>query len=440
MRVRIFFGLLLMFLAFWKGNGGYLDLREYLDDAERMWIKADLRLPGEPGAPPQYNRYSLGLPFLSGPFVWLGEIVERVTSGAISRRAVSALIVPVLSALAGVLLFDIVSMLNFSRRIAYCSSLVFCLGSTHLTYARFFYADAGIVFGVMLAFWSFLKGSQHLSEPKWLVLSGAGLAIAGACHYPHAPLVACVWFVLVGDIMFNAAPLSLRFRNAIMFGSAPALAALALVLVNVSRYHSLVPTGYHNDVSANISPRYIVGNLHHVAAMFARTLWFLPALVFGCVRLWRTSRLNRFIAAAMLAGVCAQMLFWLCFYQLNMFPIRYLYPMSALAALGLPFVLTALDTHFPGRGVVYFMIVALVSNALQFVGDTIFQPLFSAPEGKGSGVWFYTWYMNPLATTSTFDGGSPGGALQFVTVAALLIAGTGLLVNAFVIARKDSSG
>ena len=114
--------------------------------------------------------------------------------------------------------------------------------------------------------------------------------------------------------------------------------------------------------------------------------------------------------------------------------------MAALAELGLPFILQWLDDRLPGRGVAYALLLLLLSNTLQFFGDTIFQPLLAAPPERGSGVWFYTWYMQPIAAGSSFEGGSPSGAIQFCVLTALLGLGVWELTHAFSIARKDASG
>lgn len=443
MRICLFLGFLLLFLAFWKGDGGYLDLREYLDDAERLWLKADMRLPGEPGTPPEYNRYSLGLPFLSGPFVLAGQAIQWLSGDAIGRRQVAALCVPVLAAVAGVLLFEIARLLGFSKRIGIYAALIYCLGSPHLTYARLFYADAAVECGILFAMWSFFKYAD-MHSGKWALLTGTGLAAAGASHYPHAALVCFVWVNLAaGMFSINSEENTFRLkaRDVLLFGAVPILCVGILVGLNLSRHGHLVPRGYQGEVSSNISPRYIFGNLHHLGRMCLRTPWFFPALGFGVYALWHLkprTAVGKFLAIAMLSGVIAQLVLWLCYYQLNMFPFRYLHPMSALGAIGLPFLLQWIDDRFPTRGVTYTVLILLLANAVQFTGDTIFQPIFAMP--PAGEIWMYTWYMSPIAPGTPFDGGSPAGALQFAVFGVLIGLGTWLLINASAIARKDSSG
>ncbi|HLX62760.1 MAG TPA: phospholipid carrier-dependent glycosyltransferase, partial [Planctomycetota bacterium] len=436
MRAHLFLGLLLIELAFWKGDGGYLDLREYLDDAERLWLKGDLRLPAEPGAPPQYNRYSLGLQVLSGPLMLVGAGVQAITQGAIGRRAIAALTVPLLAALAGVLLFEIALLLNASKRIGICAAIIYCLGSPHLTFSRFYYAEAAIECGILLSVWSYLK--FHAAAPtargRWALLCGAGLAAAGASHYPHAPLVADVWFCLAmgmfGGTGIPACRTSTRLKNIFLFALIPAFAAAALVALNLSRYGKLVPPRYQVEVDSYFSLRYIPQTIQYAGRMLLRTPWFAPALLYGAWSLRRKadSTNGKWLAGAMLSGASAQLLFFLCYYQLQTFPARYLHPMSALAAVGLPFALNWLDAKLPKRGVACAMLVLLLSNAFQFLGDTGSLPFQSAP--SGGGILACVWYMQPASPGAKFDSATPAGVLQFAIFAALILSGAALLLRA----------
>src|SRR5690349_4142438 len=77
--IFVFSGSLLLFLTLWKGQGGYTDIKEYLDDAENLWMRGDMSVPNDyvevddPADPdnvirkPKYNRYAVGLAIVSGP-------------------------------------------------------------------------------------------------------------------------------------------------------------------------------------------------------------------------------------------------------------------------------------------------------------------------------------------------------------------------------------
>jgi len=92
MRAYFFAGTLLIFLAFYKGDGGYHDLVNYLDDAQGLWLHGDMRRvsgtedeelsDGRIVEHPtyDYSQYSLGLAFVSGPFVLLAKAVDLITS------------------------------------------------------------------------------------------------------------------------------------------------------------------------------------------------------------------------------------------------------------------------------------------------------------------------------------------------------------------------
>ena len=46
-RHLIFLGAFLLFLTFFKGDGGYHDPVNYLDDAEGLWLRGDMSRPDE---------------------------------------------------------------------------------------------------------------------------------------------------------------------------------------------------------------------------------------------------------------------------------------------------------------------------------------------------------------------------------------------------------
>src|SRR5437868_2648025 len=96
-RLFLFAGIFAGFLAVYKGDGGYRDLQCYLDDAQHLWLRADLRVLKADGTF-GYNRFVLGLPFVSAPLVWIGHLLAFV-SPAINERSIIALAVPLLGAL-----------------------------------------------------------------------------------------------------------------------------------------------------------------------------------------------------------------------------------------------------------------------------------------------------------------------------------------------------
>jgi hypothetical protein len=336
-------------------------------------------------------------------------------------------------------LFEIALLLKASLAIALSAALIYCLGSPHMTYARFFYAEAAVECGILLAVWSYLRffDARQWARFLWALLAGVGLAMAGASHYPHAPLVLCVWACLA--VGFFNAPLDgkkwqKRTGYLVLFALVPLLTAIILMRLNVSRYGQVVPTGYQPEVATKISMAYIAGNMPYLGRMLLRTPWFAPALLCGIAILWKEkSARTRALACAMLSGVSAQQLFWLCYSQLPVFAPRYLHPMSALAALGLAGSLQWLHGKLPTRGVKYAMIVLLVSNAIQLFYDTIFLPFMRPPAGRG--LWMYTWYMQPVAPGAKFDAGSPAEPLQYIILGTLLFCGLFAIFDA----KKDAN-
>ena len=196
--------LLLCFLAVWKGepHGGYEDVRDYFYMSEGLWLRGDMSRVDASNSRnlkpetcnlkplvPQYHRYSVGLAVVSGPFVILGHALQSVTHGAIGQRAVIALVIPLLAAGAGLLLFLIGRALGCPARACVWAVLLFGLGSPILTFVRIYYADMAVVFFVLLAAWSGLlalqaaaRAEQHSTVWKHALLAGLGLAGVASCH------------------------------------------------------------------------------------------------------------------------------------------------------------------------------------------------------------------------------------------------------------------
>jgi len=70
----------------WKGDGGYRDLGEYLNNTENLWLKGDLSKPGNPDD----ITYILGIEVLSGPFALAGAAIDKISGGLIGVRSIAA--------------------------------------------------------------------------------------------------------------------------------------------------------------------------------------------------------------------------------------------------------------------------------------------------------------------------------------------------------------
>ncbi|MBI1852327.1 MAG: hypothetical protein HYR85_18460 [Planctomycetes bacterium] len=439
----LFAGLLLCYLAVWKGDGGYLDLREYLDNAERIWLKGDLADPPAPGeaptAPKRYSRFSLGLPFLSGPFVYVGALIERVSNGALGTRAITALAVPVFAALAGMLLYEIGQQTGCSASVSLWAALIFGLGSPLVSYARLYYAEMGLAFCLFLALWAHLRGcaTAGRSGVAWTLLAGTGLAGAFACHYTSVLLVACVWLGLAGAILVDrSGSRRLQLARTAALAAAPCLTGAALLWLNYVHYGSPFRTGYdpyHGpEMDRLFVPSNLPGHLSLLLAWLVRVPWIVPVLVLWmlrspsahpgkglALRLWRVG---------ISLGFSLQLVFWLLFYYFPVFWMRYLMPLVALAAVGLPLLGETLARRWPRRGLTYAACALIAWNLLGVLhGDDGSRPVFAAADGS---LQMYVWYMQPFEPGKAEGFGTPAGATQAAVFILLAAAGSAALVLA----------
>ena len=93
-----------------------------------------------------YNQYSLGLAFVSGPFVLIGHALDKITNGLIGARSFAVLIIPVMSALSALLIYEIGLLLGASARASVWGAIVFAAGTPQLTFARLFYTEVAVIF------------------------------------------------------------------------------------------------------------------------------------------------------------------------------------------------------------------------------------------------------------------------------------------------------
>ena len=192
-RILLFAGALALFLAVFKGDGGYGDIQQYLDDAQRMWLSGDLRVP-DPDGGFHYQRFVLGLPFLSAPFVWLGHALKIAADSGINERTVSVLIVPILGALAVVLIFEWNRVWGATDKTALASALIVAFSSPLPNYTRFYFTEVLGFTATYLACVSFLRAEVENSRSYfWLGLAGVGLGFLPHSHMSSLPTFSCIF-------------------------------------------------------------------------------------------------------------------------------------------------------------------------------------------------------------------------------------------------------
>ncbi|MGD0090341.1 MAG: hypothetical protein ABSE73_10520 [Planctomycetota bacterium] len=439
--LRLFGGTLLIFLAFYGGDGGYLDVREYLDDAQRLWLKGDLRVSVDP---PVYNRYALGLPIVAGPFVYAGWLLSWATGGAVSARGITALAVPVLGAAAVALFFCWSMSLGCGARAACWASLLFAFSSPVITYTQHFFTEELVLACSLLAIWSFAQ-AVRTGRSGCLLAAGAGLGFMPMAHNSSLPTTAALWSGMTVVLLLEQGPVGPRLRRVLLLTAVPVLAAGSMLYMNYSRYGSPFTSSYHAYYGAAarefIRLAYIPRNLSVIGGWLLRTPWLAPALALTVWLCWRGrspltlpspprgegKQSEWKLLLPVLAALAAQTFFWLCYRDLWITTYRYLLPLTGLWALGLPVAGQWLERRFPVRGLAYTLIVFLMIGAACFMRDDGVRP-FHTSIFTGA-LHCSTWYMEPA--TRRFQVGSPCGWVQGLTLVALLAGGCILLARAW---------
>jgi hypothetical protein len=392
----LFCGTFALFLAVWKGDGGYVDLVEYLDDAERLWLHFDLRLPADPmilddikvlrelgqatdaeleemridAEKPRYNRYALGLPVLAGPLVWLGAVLEKISGGVIGPRGMAALTIPLLGATACLLLYEIGLLLNIPAPAALWSAIVFALGSPLLVYTRLFFTETALVFCILLSIWAFLKSHTAFDRRAvlWYLLAGAALAMLTFCHYGNVWISASLGLAYTVAMSINRdRAISARVFSIMALAAFPIVTACGILLLNHSRYGSPFATGgYDYDVEYQLKPMYFVYNLRYLAMWLMRVPWLLPAMFFGA----KLFKQHRLLGAGIFLAATIQTLFWLHYQFLGFFPYRYPQSITALYAVGLLFLAATIFRFGPWLRCSLAAILIALNIFFMLSGDT----------------------------------------------------------------------
>jgi len=426
----LFGGVLLIFLAFFCGDGGYMDVREYLDEAQRLWLKWDLRLSEDP---PVYSRYALGLPFVAGPFVWAGQLLSLATGGAVHARGIGALAVPVLGAAAAVLFFFWSLAQGSTARTACWAAVLLAFSSPLLTYTQHFFAEVLVLFCVLLAALGFTQ-ARRSGGSVWLLAAGLALGLMPLSHYSSAPTAVAFWSAMTVSLLVEPRPMSERWRRIGLLSAGPMIAAAALLGTNYVRYGQLFTTGYHVAFAAQVDQfmrvAHVPQNLRVLGGWLMRTPWLAPALAMLGTLYWR----ERMILLPVALAVAAQTFFWLCYRDLYLMTNRYLLPMTGLWALGLPLLGQRLEARFPARGLAYALVLFLVTGFVGFMRDDGIRAFYTDP--ASGEVRCLAWYMQPPAQATQF--GTPCGAFQWLVLLALLTGGIALLVCAWRLAGQTA--
>jgi hypothetical protein len=446
-------GLLAIHAAFWVGPFGVLDLYEYAGSAEHLWLDGRWDMHSEDPDQARFSRFSIGLPILSAPFVYAGQLVEWLSHGAVGRRWVMATFPP-LALVGGCLLLErIALLLGRTRSAARWSAIILGVSGGALYYTRCFYVEPVAGALALFSVYAFLRSRDTSRRRRWLLLCGTGAGLSLMCHYANLVLIAGLGLGYAVAVWRQAEP-GRRAGDLLTLVTAPLVVGAAVMGMNWHAFGSPLRTGYAEYVNTGtvMIPTRPLRNLTALAKLLLGAPW----LILGAVVLWRARAAHapwRGYALCLLLTLAAQQLFWLSFSFYYYSPLRYELPMLMVAAVVLPVIAEGARARWPQRGLGYATLVLVLLGVACFLsGNNDFHPPFvNDPEDPmfPGQVTFAGWYAHGLPfrqrpdyqfMADGFDPTysyplTPVGATQLGVLILLLAGGTLLLTRAWLQAR-----
>lgn len=426
LQIGLFTGLMLLFLVVWKGEGGYLDLYQYLDNTENMWMKGNLSAPPEPLSVNGYYIHPLGISYLSGPFILTGAVLQKMSGGAIKRRQVAALAIPVFCALACVLLYNIGRELQFTPAVSLWGALMLGLATPFLGFTRLYFGEGGIAVSVLFGLWAFLRAQRAGGRAAlgWALLAGAGLAGTTACHFNNTFVSFFLWIAMAAAFILDGErDKGTRVKLLAALTVIPVFAGAGLMYMNWSRWGTPFSTGYDfymNRISPHpISFLNVADNFPFLLRWVWRVPWVVPAFYF----FFKLLPKKRMLALGLILSVAAHILFLQTFIGYSIFFVRYLETAVVLLSVGLMLIGNAMWQRWETRGLVYFGLALLLFNMVYFIRYDSYLPAFLLTP-DGNGVTCYVWYMEPPTVVSRR---SLMGTYQWTLFTLQLVSGLALL-------------
>jgi|GEM_PF-2490344 4-amino-4-deoxy-L-arabinose transferase-like glycosyltransferase len=365
--MTLFIGLLMVYAAFWVGPLGVLDLYEYAENAEHLWLDLRWDMHRTPPDSP-YSRFSIGLPILSGPFVYAGELVQWLSGGAVGRRWVMATISPLAMAAACLLLERIALMLGHAPSMARWSAIILGVSGAALFYTRFFFVEPVVGLFALGSIAALLQAEAGRSRPAWLFACGVSAGLALMCHYADLFLVAGLGLVYAYATMRRSSG-SQRWRDLMQLAAGPIAIGALIMGMNWHNFGNPLRTGYSNfeENAQFFGFMRLWRNLKALGLITAGAPWLVACLILA----WRGRAVPgpwKWCASALLLAVALQQLFWLTFKYYSWSPLRYEMPLLMVAAVGLPALACAVSQRWPRRGMVYVTLVLMLAGVASFLG------------------------------------------------------------------------
>lgn len=457
-RFALAIGLLVIYAAFWVGPFGVLDLYEYAENAEHLWLDLRWDMHRNDSGPRTYSRFSIGLPLISGPFVYAGQMLEWASDGVIGRRWVMATMQPLAMAGACLLLEHIALLIGFGLKAARWSAIILGVSAAGLFYTRFYFVEPVLGLFALASVYAFLRADDPGTRRTWLWWCGSCAGAALLCHYAYLFLIAGLGLAYAVAVV-RTSPLERRFGDLMALAGGPVIAGLMIMGMNWHNFGNPLRTGYsdYEPISQ------VLGHIKwgRNCSALATTLLGTPWVIMAMIALWRSRATHTrwaIIATAILAALMLQQAFWMAFKYYYYSPLRYDVALVMIAAIGLPACAIHLMRRWPRRGLTYASLVLVTLAVGAFLGgNNDFHPPFVNDPDDLLFPGHYTtatWYADrgPYQVRNDYlvsaDGTditfvyplTPVGARQLIILALLLCAGSALIAKSWAATRTGPGG
>ncbi|HEX8382010.1 MAG TPA: hypothetical protein VF592_01405 [Sphingomonas sp.] len=351
----------------------------YLDKAPGMTLMA---LPAVAAVTAATGVRSAAIPLRQGDPTFGRFMLARQWAATATGPAV-------LTAVAAVLLFDLVLGLTGRAGAALAASLAYALGSPIWGWSTTLFGHASVAALYVIAVWAIWRGTRDArARPGLALLAGAALGWAVVVEYQA---------VLAGSVigawaLARAWPRPERWR---LIGSAVAGGVAALVplaVYNLVAFGTVFRLGYQGVVGwEGMNQGFFgltapsLGVLGEITVGPRRgLLWVAPVLLFapiGLTQMWR-ERATRGLATALAVAAMVVLLVNASYFYWdggNSTGPRHAMPVAGLLAIGLGVYWAALDTRAERAFVTALLALSIAINLMIAAGDVMAPPDFKYP-------------------------------------------------------------
>lgn len=356
--------------------------RGEIDTNQLLWMGSQQGNIGPDGD--LYSRKGLGMTLLALPFVWAGLLWDRL--GLVQT---SLLLVPILTAATGALVYRAGARLGWQRATAVATALGFGLATMAWPYTQEFFSDPVCGFGLFAAFYGLLAFSQS-GRQGYLWMGGAAWALAylaRSINLVTLPIfLVGLWVVL--DLRVRLARrhsdrheahtwrtvIEKQWRPMVSFLIPVVLAGLVSLWWNWARYGSIWESGYVE--TETFGAPWLFGLYGLTLGPARGFFWYNPILLLafpGAIWFWRHARRTLLIIVALALTYLLLYAKWYMWHGGYSWGPRFLVPLLPFVTLlaGPAWERLVLRRRWGWPGAVLAGLLAALSVGVQWLGMVI---------------------------------------------------------------------